>query len=145
MHNQIFPDLYSKGKVSSIKLQCVGGHTFFMRKQMCICASSMIKRCGFLIPSRVLSIVLLSMLTQRAAPGARKFLSHTQKGRSHLTVDISVHYFCMFVCLYAYLQIISTFSMILELSPCLISSQACQKHRFSAGREKDNEGMYAGE
>lgn len=24
--------------------------------------------------------------------------------------------------------------MILELSPCLTSSQACQKHRFSAGR-----------
>lgn len=36
----------------------------------------MTKRCGRLIPSKVLSIVLLSMLTQRAAPGARKFLGY---------------------------------------------------------------------
>lgn len=41
---------------------------------MCIWASSRTKRCGCLIPSKVLAIVLLSMLTQRAAPGARKFL-----------------------------------------------------------------------
>ena len=73
---------------------------------MCICASSMTKRCGCLIPSRVLSIVLLSMLTQRAAPGARKFLSHTQKSGCHPTVDISVYFWhacycaCTLTCKY---------------------------------------------
>ena len=45
---------------------------------------------------RVLSIVLLSMLTHLGAPGARKFLNHTRKNGSHLT-----YYTCLFqlVCL----------------------------------------------
>lgn len=50
---------------------------------MCSCASSMTKRCGCLMPSKVLSMVLLSMLTQRAAPGARKFLDHTEGRDGH--------------------------------------------------------------
>lgn len=64
---------------------------------MCSWASSMTKRCGRLIPSSVLSIVLLSMLTQRAAPGARKFLSHTHTHRKkqknkgcHFTLNVCI-------------------------------------------------------
>lgn len=82
---------------------------------MCNCASSMTKRCGRLIPSRVLSIVLLSMLTQRGAPGARKFLSRTQKvAVILLCICVFLHVCVLFhllVDLFYFLHNLGTFSM----------------------------------
>lgn len=82
---------------------------------MCNCASSMTKRCGCRMPSRVLSIVLLSMLTQRGAPGARKFLSHTQKsgGQRHISVYFQrcVCFYCLLINFFHFLYNLGTFSM----------------------------------
>lgn len=59
--------------------------------------------------------------------------------RQEVVISLSL-YGCFYpdVCLCStYLWISSTFSMILELSPCRTSSQACQKHKFSASRETE--------